>query len=211
MLCCFISEFLLRCIAKTNITHLEPIIYWLSLKNWQKLRSRVHKWWWSTSDQSTAINRFHTSCSPALASRRPRTGATGRCRQRDDAGITTPRWGSSTFMLAASENSLRPSRDKRWATGGQLPSLIRRPPSEADVVDVVRVVRLTDVANGQRRGCPTDETATGIATAHLWRGRCRRSGREPTLHQAPIRPRRRSGVVVRPQHVRIHLPPESTE
>jgi len=63
----------------------------------------------------------------------------------------------------------------------------------------------------ERTTCPTDETATGVATAHLWRGRCRRSGREPTLHQAPIRPRRRSGVVVRPQHVRIHLPPESTE
>lgn len=100
------------------------------------------------------VARFRASCSPAPASRRPRTGATGRCRQRN---VTTSRRSSSALMLAASENSLRPSRDKRWATGGQLPSLIRRPPLEADVVDIVRTVRwLTDVAtsvaDGRRRG-----------------------------------------------------------
>jgi len=74
-------------------------------------------------------------------------------------------------MFAVLENSLRPSRDKRWATGGQLPSLIRRRPPEADVDDVVCTVRwLTDVATSV-----ADERCRGCSSRRAgWRRASRR-------------------------------------
>lgn len=64
-------------------------------------------------------------CIPGKASRRPRTGATGRRRPRQTPGQrrdAEARPSSTAFLVAGSRNSSWPSRDKRWATGGHLSS-----------------------------------------------------------------------------------------
>lgn len=141
--------------------------------------------------------RSNAACSPAPASRRPRTGATGRPHGATAAVATSPDVSSTALLLAASENLLRPSRDKRWMTSGQLPSLIRRRPPEAETLAMslgpsADCVATSVAGRRQRRHrCTRRAGGTGVAMAHLWRGRCRRSGRVPTPHQALIKPRRR--------------------
>lgn len=83
-----------------------------------------------------------------LAPRGAVTAASMGHRRRD----AIPGASSPTLMLAVSASSLRPSRDKRWATGGQLPSLIRRRSPVADVVGVVRPVFRTDRRRDVCRG-----------------------------------------------------------
>lgn len=107
------------------------------------------------------------SCSGVATSEDWRHGAlspTVGYRRRDVPGAS-----STILMLAVSENSLRPSRDKRWATGGQLPSLIRRRSLEADVVDVVRPVRRADRRRDVCRGPDAVDTPSRA-------GRGRRDG-----------------------------------
>lgn len=114
-----------------------------------------------------------------------------RRRRRDAPGQLPDAHARRVGELVATEP--RQAMSDRWAVAVVDSSSVsggrrrRRPPTDRRR-DVCRGPDAVDTRRGRD---------AGVATAHLWRGRCRRSGREPTPHQAPIRPQRRSDADAR--------------
>lgn len=155
--------------------------------------------------------RIVLSCSCVATPEDWRHGAlspTVRCRRRDgDVPGRAPRRSYSPWRRTRCDRAATSD----WATGGQLPSLIRRRSPESPTSPASPPTdRRRDVCRGPDAVDTRRGRDAGVATAHLWRGRCRRSGREPTPHQAPIRPQRRSDADVRPARPYL-LAAESSE
>lgn len=133
---------------------------------------------------------FRETCSPARASRRPRTGATGRCRRRHDVGVATshgelpPASARRAGKLVATEP--RQAMSDRWAV-----AVVDT--SSCDVVDVGRpglpadrrrdVCRgSADVADSRRDG--RDERLDGTPVARTASQVGSRADVAPGAHQA---------------------------